>query len=631
MKRGLLAFLNILIIGVIFSFSIKDFSLSAAHNNQFLEEIIEGIINWKKSDVGATSNEYLINSEFLELAGSTPGDWYPMALGRYGFSDNYNAYLAVIEENVTTRYKSKGKLHSAKATEWHRISLAITAAGGNPLAIGEYEGSRINLIADGTYNRGLVASPGRQGINGWIWGLITLDSKRYEVPEDAFNTRIDFILEILNKQLQDGGWALSGNISDPDITAMAIQALSPYYNSENIYSYKSTQIKDEDGNYIVFEKSVRTAVDEAVEWLASVQTDDGDFFSWGTQNVESTVWTMLALISIGINPLDDSRFITSSGKTLLDGILKYRNHDGGFIHSYTYDKDNPTSLPDKSNTMASEQTLYGLIALWRYNNEMRNFFDMRNEFTLEEKNQISEVKNLISNLNSDSDKDSVLLALNKYLNLSNHDRCYIRNYGKLRDFAIKFDVELPLDDSLFIGGQDGGSNGEDVILHFSETNKEEAKAIINLDDFTTEYYVDVVRLLYILEHSEDFQDKQKYVIGLEKAYNAIVDIQKEIAQINDLVRQKLYPFEEISLRDRTIVNSIFDRILNLSEYDKKHILSYDDILKTKTQVDNLYTALIVGIILSIVAILASYFLVYDIKKRRRLKRLAKEVIVEDKK
>ena len=49
--------------------------------------------------------------------------------------------------------------------------------------------------------------------------------------------------------------------------------------------------------------------------------------------------------------------------------------DGGFIHSFTYDPDNPTSLPDKSNTMASEQTLYTMAALWRYKNGMRALYD----------------------------------------------------------------------------------------------------------------------------------------------------------------------------------------------------------------------------------------------------------------
>ncbi len=81
------------------------------------------------------------------------------------------------------------------------------------------------------------ASLGKQGINGWIWGLIALDSMRYEIPSDAFYTRDDIIKEILSRQLPSGGFTLSGTQPDPDITAMALQALAPYCESEKEYIY----------------------------------------------------------------------------------------------------------------------------------------------------------------------------------------------------------------------------------------------------------------------------------------------------------------------------------------------------------------------------------------------------------
>ena len=37
--------------------------------------VADGIILWKKGDVGSGDGGYLINDEFLSLAGSTPGDW----------------------------------------------------------------------------------------------------------------------------------------------------------------------------------------------------------------------------------------------------------------------------------------------------------------------------------------------------------------------------------------------------------------------------------------------------------------------------------------------------------------------------------------------------------------------------
>lgn len=311
------------------------------------------IINWKKIDNGSTRDGYLINNTYLDLAGTTPGDWYQIGMSRLELEDDYAAYLAVVEQEIESRYTKKSKLSASKATEWHRISLAVLASGGNPLSIGtDANGNSINLIADGTYDRGNTVSLGKQGINGWIWGLIALDSMQYQIPDSAFYSRDDIIGEIVKKQLSDGGFALTGTVSDPDITAMAIQSLAPYYSRPNI----------------------KSVIDKALKLLSEQQLPTGDYASWGMQNVESTAQVMIALCTLGIDPLNDNRFI-KEGNTLLDGILRYRMHDGGFVHSYTYDAENPTSKPTESNTMASEQVLLALAALWRFQNGKGRIYD----------------------------------------------------------------------------------------------------------------------------------------------------------------------------------------------------------------------------------------------------------------
>ncbi|MBR2933045.1 MAG: terpene cyclase/mutase family protein, partial [Clostridia bacterium] len=354
------------------------------------------IIDWKKSDVGSTSDGYLINDTFLTQAGTTPGDWYPIGLGRLGIKDNQEGYLAVINDNVQKRYQTSAKLDKAKATEWHRISLAVLASGGNPRRMGE--NGEIDLIADGIYNRvdgkgnGIL---GKQGINGFIWGLIAIDSMQYEVPENAYYSRDDMILNILNRQLADGGWALTGNVSDPDMTSMAIQALAPYYNSEKEYIYENKKLQA-DGSKIT--KKVRTVVDEAISWLSLAQNTDGGYSSWGTENCESAVQVAVALCALGIDIFTDIRFI-KDGNTIYDAILSYQNADGGFLHSLQYDPENPSSLPDKSNTMASEQTLYGMVAIHRYQNGMRRLFDFRQEQSEALKSQIAQVETQIQTIN----------------------------------------------------------------------------------------------------------------------------------------------------------------------------------------------------------------------------------------
>ncbi len=512
--------------------------VSAAENEPDPLSIAQGIIDWKKSDVGSSDGN-LLSVAYLELAGSTAGDWYPVGLSRLGKTDNYAGYLAVLRDRIQERYRQLGKLSAAKATEWHRMTLAILASGGDPTAFGTDEnGQPINLIADGTYNRGKTTPLGRQGINGWIWGLIALDTMRYEVPADAFYTREDILTEILSRQLSDGGWALDGSVSDPDLTAMAVQALAPYYADETEYRYQRKQ-----GNTEV-KATVRTSVDEALACLSAMQLPTGDFKSWGTQNVESTDQVIIALCCLGIDPLGDERFI-KDGNTLLSGVLRYRQPDGGFVHSYDYNPNNPTSLPDRSNTMASEQTLLAMAALWRQQNGMRTLYDFRPE-------------------------------------------------------------------------KDEGS-GEAV--SFSDKDKQTVDALPQ--NLTTEQYVTVMTLLDKLEQSPDFAEKEAYRQKLAAAKEQIAAIHAEIDDLNAQIRGKLYPFEKISPSDKKTVDFIVDRYNALSVYDRTKIEHWDDVVKTKTQVDNLLRAIVIGIVLGTVAVLLTVFLVCRIRKKRRRK--AKEM------
>ena len=85
------------------------------------------------------------------------------------------------------------------------------------------------------------------------------------MPDGAYNTRDDIIVEIISKQLSDGGFALSSDDADPDIIAMAITALAPYYNSEKIYSYHRKALSADES------KTVHEVVDEAVLCLSRLQ------------------------------------------------------------------------------------------------------------------------------------------------------------------------------------------------------------------------------------------------------------------------------------------------------------------------------------------------------------------------
>lgn len=585
--------------------------VSVFAKNDSILETAEGIVAWKKADNGGSEN--LINDKLLESAGTTAGDWFPIGLSRLGFNDNFEGYLAVIKENVRNRYSEKGKLSNAKATEWHRISLAVLAAGGDPRDMGNDEnGGKIDLIADGTYNRGKTASLGRQGINGWIWGLIALDSKRYDVPDDAYNTRDDIIFEIMSKQCPDGGFALMGSVSDPDITAMAVQALAPYNNSETVYSLKTG------------EKKVYTVINEALDCLSKLQNERGGFESWGTENVESTCQVTVALCALGIDPLSDSRFI-KNGNTLLDAIMTFRMPDGGFVHSRTFDSANPASLPDKSNSMASGQVLYTLAALYRLNNGMRTLYDFRSEQPDGLKARIKEIESGTEKL--DGNREATLELLKKYCSLPENERSYVNNYRKLSDFALSAGIDISEIDNSTEIVVDKQEEENTVLLYFSDDDKAQAD---NLPEkLTTEYYVPVVSLLDKLNSSEDFEQKDYYLNKLTKAKGEIEALQAEIDSINAEVKEKLYPFENITLKDKKTVDGIVNRYNNLSKYDREKILRYEDILKTKTKLDNTVRAIWIFAFLAVFGSVLGMVTVKGIRKRKNAAKVAMDELARE--
>lgn len=589
-------------------------------NSPEIFNIAQDIIAWKKLDNGSSPSGYLINDTYLQYAGTTAGDWYPIGLGRLNIKDNNEAYLAVIKDKVEERYQMPGRLHSAKSTEWHRIALAILAMGGDPTSCGICNGQSIDLIADGTYDRGKTDSLGRQGINGWIWGLIALDSKRYEIPNGSFYSRDDIIIEILRKQLVDGGFALSGNSSDTDITAMAIQALAPYYNSENTYTYTEKR----SGQTV--SRTVRDVVDEAIGRLSEMQLPTGDFESWGTKNAESTAQVIVALCSLGLDPLTDERFIKSE-HTLLDGILLYRMKDGGFVHSYTYDPNNPTSLPDRSNTMASEQVLYAMASLWRQVNGMRTLYDFRAEQSTELKLRITMLEAKITAVCEATDTDELSKLLQAFYALPENERCYVSNYWRLSDLAKSrgFDITAIANttDVIASGEED---EKDTVLLSFSGSDKAAVNALP--DRLTTEYYVTVVTLLDKLEKSEDFKEKEEYRNRLADAKAIIADIQREIDSINADVKEKLYPFDKIGLSDKKTVDEIVRRYEALSEYDRQKIERIEDIVKTKTKLDNTVRAGVIGVVCVVVAGGLFVTVVIRITKRKHKKEREMEELAE---
>ena len=130
-KRVISVFLCVLC--VISSIS---FIVSAKENKEYTSDnflsVADGIIAWKKADNGSEPDGYLINDKYLENAGTTPGDWYPIALGRLGIQDNNEGYLAVIKDRVEERYRESGRLSAAKGNRVAQNSTRRSRYGRRP-------------------------------------------------------------------------------------------------------------------------------------------------------------------------------------------------------------------------------------------------------------------------------------------------------------------------------------------------------------------------------------------------------------------------------------------------------------------------------------------------------------------
>lgn len=599
----------------------------ASHKDYTPDELLnvmEEIINWRKAISGVSLDEPLMSEVFLDSVGSTAGDWAAIGIGRSGYADDYNAYLAVTAAYISKSYQENGYLDRTKATEWQRIGLAVLSAGGDPVSIGEdQEGNPIDLVADGSYNRGKVMSLGTQGTNGLIFGLLLMDSMRYDIPADAADTREGLLEKILSSQIKDGGFNLTSidPQSDVDMTAMALQALAPYYNSEKTYRYVQQGTKQDQV------KSVRQVVDEALQFLSSCQQESGGFTSWGSENSESCSQVLIALTSLGIDPGNDQRFI-KNGNTVIDGFMQYHMEEGGFIHSKEYDEENPDADPDKSNTMASDQALCALTALCRYYGGMRNLYDFRPEQTAELKKQISDLETRIHNLKEDAASEEITAVYDTYEQIPAEERSYVSSYAVLADKMAEKGIannSEPLSEHMDLNTKGNGTVtslfGQELAMSanifFTE---EDVKKVDSLPDpITSESYVEVVTLLDKYRKSENKGDYKQYKEKLEEKIKEIDQIKETIKSVNEEVTKKLYPLDKISLKDKEKVEEIQRKIESLSAYDQTKILQYEDILQANVRIKNQLNAIIAAAAAVVLVVILVVIVAIRMGRRKRLK------------
>ena len=290
----------------------------------------------------------VLNATMAQLAttvkeptfGTSAGEWTVLSLARGEYYTKDNAYFTGYYDRIVDYVNEKaasinmnGALHKVKSTENSRLILALSSIGKDATAVGDW-----NLITP--YNDFNWIK--KQGINGVIFALIALDTNDYKTEDTTIRQQcIDFLLDA---QFEDGGWALSGSTADPDITAMALQALAPYKSQSN----------------------VATAAEEAISTLSAIQNSNGGYASWGTVNSESCAQVIVACTAWGINPDTDSRFVKNN-KSVVDAVLAhYSEEDAAFEHI----------IGSGANGMATDQACYALVAYNRFVKGKTSLYDM---------------------------------------------------------------------------------------------------------------------------------------------------------------------------------------------------------------------------------------------------------------
>jgi len=225
-------------------------------------------------------------------------EWAVIALSRGGAELDETVWDAYFKSVCETVAEANGVLSARKYTEYSRTVLALSALGVDPKHVAGHD-----LVAP-LLDKDAVS---KQGINGAIWARLALAT----VGEDAY------LDEIVSAQNKDGGWSLSGDVSDADLTAMALVALR---------DSGKTQV-----------------LDAGVKFLNRINPT----------SCESAAQILIARAALGLS-------------CDTEPLLSYRTQDG-FSHE----------AGGETNQMATEQAVLALVAVSRAEKNLPFLYDMR--------------------------------------------------------------------------------------------------------------------------------------------------------------------------------------------------------------------------------------------------------------
>ncbi|ATW27577.1 S-layer homology domain-containing protein [Candidatus Formimonas warabiya] len=194
--------------------------------------------------------------------------------------------------------------------------MSMLAAGEDPA---DFQGRNlVEELADRQTEEG--------DFGGWltstIWSIVALDQA------DADYHISGAMAFLLDQRTSDGGFALSGDTADPDVTGFALMALAPHTNITE----------------------VSAAIDEAQNCLKELQTENGGFGT--TENASSISAVIRGLIACG-EDVTSSAWVKNN-HTMIDALFEFQLDD----YSFCWKKDTPTT-----NSLSTRQALVAIADL----------------------------------------------------------------------------------------------------------------------------------------------------------------------------------------------------------------------------------------------------------------------------
>lgn len=298
--------------------------------------------------VYADTKKYIQKNVPAPVVAYDRGEWAVLGLARAGVAlpdeciqAYYDKVVAYVKANIGADgiLRKPDDKNTPVITDNERIILALTAIGKDPANVG---GKNL-LTALQDRNIMQVTDTSDTDISGLVFGLLALNSGNY--TQDSYW----LVQAILTQQNEDGSWSASADTkpaSDVDMTAMALQALAPYYNEGD-------------------DTTVNAAVNKALQWLSA------KYKGKGYTSAESCAQVVVALSALQLNANSDSSFVKTvdgAPTSVLGDLLQYYLGEGqGFKHA---------ASGKTADQKATEQALYAMAAYERYCRRTKALYDM---------------------------------------------------------------------------------------------------------------------------------------------------------------------------------------------------------------------------------------------------------------